>query len=413
MSQDSQQHHPPILIGTGRLTPDALSGQVAVVTGAGRGIGFEAARALIWLGAKVVLAEVLKPEGKAAEQKLAAEFGPGKALFVHTDVGDEGSVRNLSRQAFKHFEKVDIVLNNAVATPMGAVKDVPIDGWDLSYRVNLRGPVLLARQFLPGMLARNSGVFVAVASAGGAYMGAYEVLKTAQVDLARTLDAELEGSGVIAFTIGPGMVRTPGLEAALPTIAPLYGKTIAEFYEMSKEHIIPVEAAGAGFAAAVALANSFRGMEIGSRQALIAAGIEFEPGQSPATGLDPDQIERALSLTRVVYQTLEEQSQGWEQRPLFERQWVQRDFKRYAGMPAKDWLALLEQLQQRLEAGGPDPLEGLHVTVRQLVVYYRHTQEVLAGWEKDPVKREAHLKILAGYTEDAAQLAELVDTTVS
>jgi NAD(P)-dependent dehydrogenase (short-subunit alcohol dehydrogenase family) len=70
---------------------------------------------------------------------------------------------------------------------MGAAKDMPLEAWDYSYRVNLRGPIGLARKFLPAMLERKHGVSVCVSSSGASpYMGAYEVFKTAQVELSHT-----------------------------------------------------------------------------------------------------------------------------------------------------------------------------------------------------------------------------------
>jgi len=214
------------LIGKGNLTADSLKGQVAVVTGAGRGIGYEAARALAWLGARVILAEIYPASGKAAAESLCRELGDGRVTFIQTDVGDESSVANLASQALKKFGKVDIVINNATVAPMGAVKDLPIKDWDYSYRVNLRGPVLLAKAFLSGMIERDYGVFLCVSSVGGAYMGAYEIFKAAQVDLACTLDAELESTHVIPLTIGPGLVYTPGALAGIKEVAPMYGKTV-------------------------------------------------------------------------------------------------------------------------------------------------------------------------------------------
>ena len=78
-----------LLISRTGLAQDSLATQIAIVTGAGGGIGYEAARALTWLGVKVVIAEIDEEKGRNAARKLTDEFGPGKALFVHTDVGDE------------------------------------------------------------------------------------------------------------------------------------------------------------------------------------------------------------------------------------------------------------------------------------------------------------------------------------
>jgi NAD(P)-dependent dehydrogenase (short-subunit alcohol dehydrogenase family) len=398
---------PVPLIGTGTLKAGALSGQVAIVTGGGQGIGYEATRALLWLGAQVVVAEIDRRSGRKAARQLQAEFEPGRALFIQTDVGSEPSVRSLARRALKAFGRVDVVLNNAAVALLGAVKEAEIAAWDTSYRVNLRGPVLMARAFLPGMLERGCGIFVFVSSVGGAYMGPYEVLKTAQVDLARTLDAELEGSGVIAFTIGPGIVQTPGFLKALPQVAELYGKTPDEFVEMSRDHLISVEAAGAGFAAAIALAPRFRGLEIGSKQALLAAGIELEDAE-PAIEIDQAGWIQALALSKKVRKVLEEQHQGWLQRPLFERQWVLRDFKRFSGVSIDEWLRSLESLEQAIES------RDLHTILRQpasplkLADYYAHMQEMLAGYEKDPEKLAENTATLKSWEEETRRLGELL-----
>src|SRR5690606_39214066 len=119
-----------------------------------------------------------------AEMDLGGAFGKDRVMAVPTDVGDEAAVARLADRVVERFGQVDIVINNATVTPMGAVWDVAIDRWDHSYSVNLRGPVLLARQFIPGMLAKGYGVFVCVSSVGEAFMGAYETLKAAQVHLA-------------------------------------------------------------------------------------------------------------------------------------------------------------------------------------------------------------------------------------
>lgn len=400
-----------MLIASGTLTPGSLAGQVAIVTGAGRGIGLEAARALVWLGAKVVIAEVDETTGSAAAARLEEEFGPGKALFVGTDVGDEVAIKKLKSEVMVTFGQVDIVINNATITPMGAVTDVPVARWDASYHVNLRGPVLLAQAFLPGMVERNYGVFVSVSSVGEAYMGAYETFKSAQAHLARTLEAELEGTGVIAFTIAPGLVRTPGAEAGIAALAPLYGKTVAEFYAMSEAHIISAEAAGAGFATAVALAPRFRGQEIGSVQALQAAGIVLGKKEetSPAT-LPIEAMESALTLCREVRTTLAEQSAGWQERPFFERQWMIRDFKKQSGMPVERWLDALQQLESALAAQDGAAIAQIEAPLSKLAAYYGRLQELAASYEKDSVKREENVRIIQRWQDAVERLIALVGT---
>jgi len=153
------------------LKTDALRGETVIVTGGGRGIGYEAARALLWLGANVVIAEIDPFSGLGAQESLEAEFDKQRVLFVKTDVAEEASVRNLYTQSILHYGKVDAIINNATIAVLGKVTDLPIEEWDRSYRVNLRGPVLMAKAFLPDMLKRNHGVFVCVSSKGTAFLG--------------------------------------------------------------------------------------------------------------------------------------------------------------------------------------------------------------------------------------------------
>lgn len=388
-----------MLIAQGTLTPQALEGQTVLVTGAGGGIGFEAARALAWLGARVVIAEVNAPAGEAAAEAIRREFRPDRALAVATDVGDEAAIDRLARLA----GPVDVVLNNATLAPLGTVADVPIDAWDRSYRVNLRGPVLLARAFVPGMVARNRGAFICVSSTGTAYMGAYETFKAAQVHLANTLDAELGETGVSAFTIGPGLVRTHTAVEAITRLAPQLGTTPEAFWVQQAAAVLSVEAAGAGFAAAVALAGQFRGQEISSLQALTEAGIRLmdaPPAQAavPAT----ERSEQALDWCRRVRGTLADQSAGWKQRSIFERQWVIRDFRKTAGWPVEQWLEALSQLERGLAGGAAVPTVALPLD--RLAAYYRHLADLARGYEKNPSKLEDALSHLATWQAEVEQL---------
>jgi NAD(P)-dependent dehydrogenase (short-subunit alcohol dehydrogenase family) len=398
-----------MLIGSGTLSRECLDGQVAVVTGAGGGIGYEAARALVWLGARVVIAEIDNAAGKSAAARIEEELGPRSALFVRTDIGDERDVARLAKKALHSYGKVDIVVNNATVAPMGAVKDLPIEDWDASYSVNLRGPVLLAQAFLPGMLERDYGVFVCVLSFGQAFMGAYETLKAAQGGLMSTLDGELEGTGVIPFSIGPGFVPTETALAAIPRLAEMLGSAAAELYAAVEEYTISVEAAGAGFAAAVANAERYRGREIDSRMALLDAGIDAPSGkEATESSLGEEEFERALALCRAVRATLAEQSDRWLERSRFERQWMINSFKKQAGMPVEQWLDRLERLERCLEAQDSIALSTMNVPLDSLVAFYRFLYKAGEGYLKDPAEREEQLGILRGWQGDAEGLQELL-----
>ncbi|MBA4383095.1 MAG: NAD(P)-dependent oxidoreductase [Anaerolinea sp.] len=385
------------------LNSNALKDKTVIVTGAGGGIGYETARALLWLGSNVVIAEINEQNGEKAASDLSSEFDSKKVLFVRTDVGDEASVQNLFTLAEQAFGQVDVVINNATIAVLGAVKDVPIEQWDASYRVNLRGPVLMAKAFLPGMIKRDHGVFVCVSSVGGAFLGGYETFKAAQVHLANTLDAELEGTNVIAYTIGPGLVPTVTATNAVAEIAPLMGMSLDEFYKMNKNAMLSVEEAGAGFAASVVFAEKFRGQEISSMQALKAADIQYggEESESGSAGLVGEKLEQVKQALACVHTTLKEQSEGWKSRSIFERQWVIRDFKKTAGMPVEEWLNALETLENELSGSGV--IKNLP-PFEKLAGYYNHMAELAKGYEKNPAKLEENLKFVYAWKAEVDQL---------
>ena len=388
------------------LKQDALQGETVVVTGAGGGIGYEAARSLLWLGANVIIAEIHQPSGRKAEVALEKEFGNDRVLFVATDVGDEASVKNLYTLSILAFGRVDAIINNATIAVLGKVTDLSIEEWDRSYRVNLRGPALMAKTFLPDMIKRDHGAFACVSSTGTAYLGGYETFKAAQVHLANTLDAELEGTKVFAYTIGPGLVPTETASKAVAQLAPQMGMTVDEFFRMNKGAVLSIEEAGAGFAASVLFAEKFRGQEISSIQALKAADINFGSAEVEifTTGLDADRRHKAQASCEAVYVTLKEQSQGWKSRSLFERQWVIRDFKKTAGMPIEEWLLVLENLNKRLgseEPITPPPLE-------KLAGYYEHLADLAKGYEKDPAKLEENLRHVYGWRDEVQELRNLL-----
>ena len=406
-----------MIVSKSTLNRDSLKGEIAVVTGAGRGIGFEAAKALVWLGANVIIAEIDEKTGKTAEENINKDFGAGKAVFVKTDVGSEKDIDKLAEVALKRFGKVDIVLNNATVFPLGAVKDTPVDSWDFSYRVNLRGPVLLARKFLPAMIERKHGVFVCVSSSGAApFMGAYEVFKTAQVELANTISAEVESTGVYAFTIGPGISKTPGFTEGGAKVASLMGMSLDELFELNKNAQISPEAAGAGFAIAIALAKKYHGQETSSIQVLREANIpltneeEEEKQAQPqmqkqeAPAANPKENRSLTELYQAVSKTYAEQSQGWKKRNLFEKQWISRDFKKNTGLSIDEMQTTLEALGNNLKANASTAefIEPLN----ELAGYYVHQQEQLKGFEKDPKKLEENLKIIDGWIMDAKALLQ-------
>jgi len=388
------------------LKRDDLHGETIVVTGGGGGIGYEAAHALLWLGANVIIAEINETIGKHAAEVLSEEFDPESVCFVRTDVGDEASVRHLYQESVSVYGKVDVVINNATIAVLGMVKDLLIEKWDTSYRVNLRGPVLMARAFLPDMINRKHGTFVCVSSTGTAFLGGYETFKAAQVHLANTLDAELEGTGVIAFSISPGLVTTETATGAINQLAPMMGMSLEEFYNQNKNAMLTPEEAGAGFAASIVFAERFKGMEISSLQALNAANTNYgtKKREKGSKRIDDDKRKQAGELCERVSLTLREQSDDWKRRTLFERQWVIRDFKKTAGMSVEGWLDALARFGICLKGAGDITIPPLSM----LAGYYIHLAELAKGYEKNAAKLEENLHHIFSWRDEVVELENLL-----
>ena len=138
-------------------------------------------------------------------------------------------------------------------------------------------------------------------------------------------------------------------------------------------------------------------------QALRAACPEYGGPAAAAGSADtPAPGGPALALCQAVRRTLSAQSEGWKQRSLFERQWVIRDFKKTAGMPVEEWLAVLQELETGLQADGPlpAPLPPLE----RLAGYYGHLADLAKGYERNAAKLEENLKHIHAWQAEVEAL---------
>jgi NAD(P)-dependent dehydrogenase (short-subunit alcohol dehydrogenase family) len=202
---------------------NALAGQVAVVTGAGRGIGAATARALADAGLAVVLAARTREQ---IEQQTAELLVLGReARAVVCDVASEASVEALAREA-SELGPVAVLVNNAGAAMSMPVVRTSLDEWNRLMAVNATGAFLCTRAFLPGMLERQWGRVINVASTaglrGGKYLAAYSAAKHALLGLTRCAAAEVAGTGVTVNAICPGFVDT---EMTAETVNRIVAKT--------------------------------------------------------------------------------------------------------------------------------------------------------------------------------------------
>lgn len=386
-----------MLIKESGLSRTTLQGQIVLLTGAGGGIGFEAARALCWLGANVIIAEIDKKKGEYAERQINQELGSALAEFYEVDISVESQIVRLMDHVLNKYGFIDILFHNATWTPMGAVDQVPVRSWDMSYAVNFRAPLLMTQLLLPEMKKRNRGIVVFVPSSGAApYMGAYEVFKTAQVELANTLTGELEGTNICVYSIGPGLVKTETAVKSIATISSLMGISSDEFYAMNETHMLSAEEAGTGFALSVVFADKYNGQEIGSIQALMDGGVIKTSEKDANTPLNIDNDKEFFSLIQKVSGTFFEQYDGWQQRNVFERQWVLRDFKKTMGDSADQFKDKMHRMVSLASGHDLDALPDYKENLAKLIAYYKHQQKLLQGFEKNPQKLQENMEILQG-----------------
>jgi NAD(P)-dependent dehydrogenase (short-subunit alcohol dehydrogenase family) len=183
---------------------------VAVITGAGRGIGREIALALARAGADVVLAG-RDAATLDATARVAADDGAA-TLCVPTDVTSDEQVEALATATIERFGAPEVlVANSGIGGPSGPLWELDRAGWDETFAVNVTGVFLTARAFLPAMLARGAGSIVVIGSMTGKRplwgRSPYAASKLALVGLVRTLALETAASGVRVNLVSPGPVE--------------------------------------------------------------------------------------------------------------------------------------------------------------------------------------------------------------
>lgn len=192
-----------------------LQDRVAVVTGAGRGIGRVIAETLAREGAHVVLAA--RSVDLLEETREVVESHGRTGLVVPTDLVDRDQVAALARAALDHFGAVDVLVNNSgVGGPSAPLWEVDPDEWEATLAVNVTGTFLACRAFLPAMIERGAGNVVVVGSFSGKRpllnRTAYTTSKMALVGMVRTLAVEAGRHGVRVNLVSPGAVQGERIE---------------------------------------------------------------------------------------------------------------------------------------------------------------------------------------------------------
>ncbi len=336
---------------------------------------------------------------------------------MKADISDESSVKTLTEKAGEAFGKVDILVNNAVTITIGSVLELPPGAWDRAFAVNLKGPVLLIKAFLPQMLDRKDGVVVNVLSSEGlAYLAPYAASKAAMQSLTSSLVAELgDETGVSVLNFAPGMIDTPTFNVAAEKVAPRMGLTPEQFKHLGVnpgyDGLMPAEDCAAGLAYAIVHAKENHGQTADAFKPLIAAGAiamgntadTHENKKPMARQTDTMAPADPAGTARELRKVIEAVNKETEELDLFKKTWVKNDFNRKAGMSIKDWMAMSADLTGDMEAlahhdGNAEAIKSklpyVIARLEKLAAYFNAQAENAKGYFKDPKQREVALAAL-------------------
>ncbi len=373
---------------TNEQLKNKLNNKLILITGAAGGIGYETAKNLAFMGAKVIILDIAVEKGNYAKDSINNLY-KSSCEFYKVDLANEEEILDICKMVEEKYGIPDVIFNNACILHLGNIDEVSSDSWDNGYKVNFKAPVILTKYFLNGMKKRNSGSIVFVSSSGAAGgMGAYEIFKTAQVELSNTLSIELEGTNIYTYTISPGLVKTETAMKSIEVVSKKMNISLDEFYKMNESHIISVEDAGLGFALSVLNACDYNGQELGSIQVLNS----FDNNSSKSN----KEYKCDSVILRKVCDTYKEQYTGWKKRNIFERQWVLRDFKKTTSLSADEVLNEINNFNTDDGIINDSQRELL----KKLIDYWKHQYQLLQGFEKNPDKLKEFSNTINNWISD-------------
>lgn len=188
-----------------------LAGKVALVTGAGGGIGQGIARRFAAEGAKVGVLDV----HAAGVQQTMDQLHDENAIPLVCDLRDPDQVRDAVAQLRTAFGPINVVVNNAAVMPAGRLHETALDDWDRVFDVNVRGAYLVCREVIPDMIANGGGSIIHMASITGVLglpgIAAYSATKGALIALTQAMSTDYAPLGIRVNAVSPGTIDSPML----------------------------------------------------------------------------------------------------------------------------------------------------------------------------------------------------------
>jgi len=229
------------------MTEEYLKDQVAVVTGASKGLGKAISFALADRGASMALADIDRENGKRVASDISGRSG--KTIFIPCDLRNESDIIALVNNVLAQFGRIDILVNCAGIAKVALNWNLPTEDWDNIMAINLRGTFLCCKYFVPHMIKQKSGRIINIASNVGRQaqplMGAYGMSKAGIISLTVSLAKEVGEYGINVNAVCPGPVETPlwdELSKSLSKILNVPESEVVNWFTQNKQIIkIPLK----------------------------------------------------------------------------------------------------------------------------------------------------------------------------